>query len=174
MTDWVNSLLYCRYGHVQHKRGLVSAKNYSNFIRQYNIKRPLTEMGLSVSGRFTSGKISVYLLWLSFSGLRKRLMVDTEHTEHLYQGILQSFTIMGSHIVILRLQADMAFFPCKGLDRCGIVNQGNHHIAVPRRSTALYEYRSPLLIPALTMESPRTFKINEGSPVGIYSAGIGK
>ncbi|ERI66449.1 hypothetical protein HMPREF1548_05682 [Clostridium sp. KLE 1755] len=27
-------------------------KNYSNFIRQYNIKRPLTEMGLSVSGRF--------------------------------------------------------------------------------------------------------------------------
>lgn len=114
-------------------------KNYSNFIRQYNINRPLTEMGLSVSGRFMSGKIIVYLLWLSFSGLRKRLMVDTEHTEHLTEDLTVIYN-NGSHIVILRLQADMAFFPVKGLDRCGIVNQGNHHIAVPRRSTALYEY----------------------------------
>ena len=79
-----------------------------------------------------SGKISVYLLWMSFSGLRKRLMVDTEHTEHLTKNL----TIRHDnrlHGVILRLKAVMTVFLVKTLYRGLVAHQSHHNIAVDRR-----------------------------------------
>ena len=54
-------------------------------------------------------------------------MVDTEHTEHLTKDLTVIYN-NGSHIVILRLQADMIFFFVESFDRCGIFYQCNDFV----------------------------------------------
>ena len=101
------------------------------------------------------------------------LSVKAEYTEHSAKDLAVIYDD-GIHGVVLRLETDMSLLLVECLDRSGIINQSYDNLAVMSLcSGACTKTRSPLKIPALIMDSPRTFRMKD-SPLGTTSAGTGK
>lgn len=69
---------------------------------------------------------------------------------------------MGSHRVILGLEANATLFPVEGLNGCGIFNEGDDYLSV--MGVMLFSNNDivPVKMPALIIDSPADAK-NEGT-----------
>lgn len=100
------------------------------------------------------------------------LSVKAEYTKHSAKD-LAVIDDDGIHGVVLRLETDMSLLLVECLDRSGIINQSYDNLAVMCCVLSMYEDTIAVKIPALIMDSPRTFRMKD-SPLGTTSAGTGK
>ena len=100
------------------------------------------------------------------------LSVKAEYAEHGAKDLTVIYNDR-IHGIILRLETDMSLLLVECLDRSGIIDQSYHNLSVMCCVLGMYENTVSVKIPALIMDSPRTFRMKD-SPLGTTSAGTGK